>query len=164
MIKPTACLAAAALLVAQAALPLAASAQETEQERDTAVAYCGNLADAAADARYARKLARLKELEAGIEDRLAALEKKRAEYEDWLKKRERFLSIADDGLVAIYSGMRAEAASEQLAAMDEVTAASVIAKVQPRTASAILNEMDPDKAARLATIVAAMSQDERQQS
>lgn len=142
--------------------PTGALAQGLPNE--TAAAYCTNLADAAADARFALKLARLREAESAIEERLAALEAKRAEYEDWLSKREQFLSLAEDGLVAIYSGMRPDAASEQLAEMDEITAAAVLAKVQPRIASAILNEMRAPKAARLATIVAGMSRNEEARS
>ena len=130
---------------------------------DTAAAYCSNLADEANDARFARKLARLKEAEAKIDDRLLALERKRAEYEEWLKRREDFLAMAHESLVAIYSGMRPDAASEQLAAMGEITAAAVIARIEPRTASAILNEMETTKAARLASIMAGMSRTEENQ-
>lgn len=148
-----------ALAIASGLAPPIASAQVAPADiaNDTAAAYCTNLADAASDARYARKLAHLRAVEERIDERLEALEKKRAEYEEWLGKRERFLSLADDGLISIYAGMRAEAASEQLAAMDEVTAAAIIARVQPRIAAGILAEMATDKAARLATIVAGMS-------
>ncbi|MEM9223581.1 MAG: MotE family protein [Pseudomonadota bacterium] len=126
---------------------------------DTAIAYCTNLADEAADARVARQAEKLRQLEQAIEERLGALEEKRAEYQDWLKRREDFLDRAQASLVSIYSGMRPDAASEQLAAMNELTAASIVAKLSPRAASAVLNEMAADKAARLATIIAGLSRE-----
>ena len=45
--------------------------------------------------------------------------------------------------------MRPDAAAQQLAAMDEETAAAVLTKLDPRIASIILNEMDRAQAARL---------------
>ncbi|MEM0908931.1 MAG: MotE family protein [Pseudomonadota bacterium] len=124
---------------------------------DTALAYCTNIADEAADARFAKKAAKLKLMEDQIDSRLAALEKKRAEYQEWLERRERFLEQAQEGLVSIYSTMRPDAASEQLAAMNELTAAAIVAKLAPRAASAVLNEMETEKAARIATIMAGLA-------
>lgn len=123
---------------------------------DTAIAYCTNLADEASDARFARQAAKLEAMEAAVQERLAALEAKRAEYQAWLERRETFLARAQESLVSIYSGMRPDAASEQLAAMEELTAAAIVAKLSPRAASAVLNEMATDKAARLATIMSGM--------
>ena len=130
---------------------------------DTALAYCSNLADAASDARFARKAARLRALEGEVEDRLKALEKKRAEYQEWLDKRQRFLAMAQQNVVSIYTAMRPDAASEQLAAMDDLTAAAIIARLSARSASAVLNEMETEKAARIATIMSGMARgnDER---
>lgn len=139
-------------------LPVAGPASAQELPRDAAATYCTNLADAAADARYARQLAALRAAEDEVRKRLEALEQKRLEYEDWLEKRQVFLALAEDNIVTIYAGMRPEAASEQLAAMDEATAAAIIAKSEPRTAAAILNEMEAEKAARLAIIVAGLSE------
>lgn len=160
-VSPRSRAAGLAALVALATLPALAGPSEVDE---TALAYCSNLADAANDARFARKLARLQAVEESIEGRLAALEEKRAEYENWLERRQQFLDLARESLVTIYSGMRPDAASEQLAAMNELTAAAVIAQVEPRTASAILNEMETQKAARLATIVAGLSQTEEPSS
>lgn len=159
--------AAAALLIAAAsatapvALATAAFAQDATRTDDaTARAYCTNLADEAEDARFARKLARLEEAERQVNTRLEALEAKRKEYEVWLARREKFLTLAQENLVAIYAGMRPDAASAQLAAMNELQAAALIAKVAPRTASAILNEMDATKAARIAAIMTGLSRDD----
>ncbi|ORE95799.1 MotE family protein [Acuticoccus yangtzensis] len=155
--KAGAALFAAAILSCHALPVTAVWAQEPNA---SAAAYCTNLADEAGDARFARKLARLQEAETKVNDSLAALETKRQEYEDWLSRREKFLKLAEDNLVAIYSGMRPDAASAQLAAMPELQAAALIAKVAPRTASSILNEMETKKAARIAAIMAGLSRDD----
>lgn len=122
-----------------------------------AAEYCANIADAATDARFQRQVEALKALEKKIQERVVTLEQKRAEYEDWLQRREKFLKSAEDNLVAIYTQMRPDAASQQLAIMNEFTAAAILAKLPARTASAILNEMDPTKAAQLTNIMAGLS-------
>lgn len=137
---------------ADAAEPAAAPTAAT-----VAAQYCNNIADAAADARFARQAAALAVLERDIEDRLARLEAKRAEYQDWLDRREKFLKTAEEGLIAIYTQMKPDAASAQLSIMDEMTAAAILSKLPPRTASAILNEMDPTKAAQLTNIMAGLA-------
>jgi len=116
-------------------------------------AYCANIADAAADARYALQKEELAKIEKEIEGRLKILEAKRAEYEEWLKRRNEVLQKADETIVSIYSRMRPDAAALQLANMDEEIAAAVIAKLNPRSASAVLNEMEPARAAQLANII-----------
>lgn len=150
---------AIALLAAPAFTPTA-MAQNGEDSTSAAAAYCTNLADEAGDARFALKLARLQEAEEKVNARLQALESKRAEYEDWLTRREKFLKLAEENLVAIYAGMRPDAASAQLAEMNELQAAAVIAKVSPRTAASILNEMEATKAARIAAIMAGLARDD----
>ena len=125
------------------AAPLLDSAQ-SDVER-----YCTAIADAAADAHFAWQAKRLAELQTEIEERIAALEAKRAEYEEWLQRREESLAKAEESVVAIYARMRPDAAAVQLARMDEETAAAVLSKLNSRLASAILNEMDPERAARL---------------
>lgn len=111
--------------------------------------YCANVADAAADARFAWQTQTLSALEKDIEQRIVQLEKKRAEYEEWLRRRNEFLKQADEGLVAIFSRMRPEAAAQQLASLNDEKAAAIIAKLNPRISSAILNEMEPGRAAQL---------------
>ena len=119
--------------------------------------YCNNIVDAAADARFARQAAALSVLERDIEERLVRLEAKRAEYQDWLDRREKFLKTAEEGLIAIYTQMKPDAASAQLSIMQEMTAAAILSKLPPRTASAILNEMAPAKAAQLTNIMAGLA-------
>ncbi len=153
------------LAAVAAATTLAASAARGQDGAappdgiDTALSYCTNLADEASDARFARKAQTLKALEEEVEARLDALEAKRTEYQDWLTRREEFLDRAQESLVSIYSGMRPDAASAQLAVMDEFTAAAIVSKLSPRNASALLNEMETEKAARLAMIMARLGRE-----
>lgn len=138
-----------------------AMAQEKSKDASNAVArvtaessaktsqYCENIADAASDARFAWQKETLAALEKQIEERIKLLEQKRAEYEEWLRRRNEFLAKADESVVAIYSRMRPDAAALQLANMNDEVAAAIIAKLNPRGASAVLNEMEPARAAQL---------------
>jgi flagellar motility protein MotE (MotC chaperone) len=144
----------------QAPAPVAsASASDfaADQTDDSARQYCTNIADAAADARFARQAHALAELEKQIDERIKALEAKRSEYEDWLTRREDFLRKADESVVAIFTQMRPDAASQQMSVMEMGAAAAILAKLNPRIASAILNEMDPAKAAELTTTMAGLA-------
>jgi flagellar motility protein MotE (MotC chaperone) len=111
--------------------------------------FCTNNVVAAGQARVAWEAAKLKELETKLRQRIEELESKRAEYEEWLHKRDEAMKKAEEGVVAIYARMRPDAAAPQLAAMDDVMAAAFLAKLKPSVASAILNEMDPGRAARV---------------
>jgi flagellar motility protein MotE (MotC chaperone) len=115
--------------------------------------YCANIADAAADARFAWQKETLASLEKEIEGRIKVLEQKRAEYEEWLRRRNEFLAKADEAIVEIYSRMRPDAAALQLANMHDEKAAAILAKLNPRNASAVLNEMEPARAAQLTGVL-----------
>lgn len=146
---------------AQSAPPQAQAAPAAPQAAgvrdDQAALYCRNIADAAADARFARQKEALAAMEKEIEARIAALEAKRAEYQDWLQRREAFLKKADESLVAVISQMRPDAAAAQMAAMNEDMAAALLSKLNPRVASAILNEFEPARAARLTSTLVGLS-------
>ncbi|HZP19774.1 MAG TPA: MotE family protein [Bauldia sp.] len=141
--------AAAPATAAPASAPATADSPEAAQ-------YCRNIANAASDARYARQALAIKALEKELDDRIARLEAKRAEYEDWIKRRQEFLDKADGAVVAIYSQMRPDAAAQQIAIMDPEAAAAILAKLNPRTASAILNEMPATTAAILTSVMAGL--------
>jgi flagellar motility protein MotE (MotC chaperone) len=128
---------------------------------DNATLYCRNIANPAADARFARQADALADMQKALDDRIAALEKKRAEYEEWVTRRQDFLKRADDSVVAVYSQMRPDAAAQQIAVMDEEAAAAILSKLAPRTASAILNEMDAAIAAHLTNVMAGLPQDQK---
>lgn len=144
---------------AQSAQPQGAQQASPAQgaRDDQAAQYCRNIADAAADARFARQKEALAAMEKEIEARIAQLEAKRAEYQDWLQRREAFLKKADESLVAVISQMRPDAAAAQMAAMNEDMAAALLSKLNPRVASAILNEFEPARAARLTSTLVGLS-------
>jgi flagellar motility protein MotE (MotC chaperone) len=98
--------------------------------------FCTNITDAALDARVAWQQKELESAEAKLRLRIAELESKRAEYEQWLKLRQDFLKKAEDSVVEIYSGMNPEAAALQIASMADDTAAAVLAKLRVRSAAA----------------------------
>jgi flagellar motility protein MotE (MotC chaperone) len=125
------------------------------RESDTAQ-FCKNITDAALDARVAWQQKELEAAEAKLRQRIAELEAKRSEYEQWLKLRDDFLKKAEESVVEIYSRMNPDAAALQIASMTDDTAAAVLAKLRVRNASAILNEMEPGRAAHLADTLAGM--------
>lgn len=136
---------------------LAAAAAEptTEIQR-----FCSNIADAARDRRYALQARELETLQADIDKRMAALEEKRAEYEEWLKRRNDFMADAEDGVVKIYARMRPDAAAERLAEVDAELAAAILMKLDSRQAGVILNEMERKAAASLTGIMASAARKE----
>ena len=124
--------------------------------------YCANVAPVAAEARIAWETRRLNELDAQIKQRIADLEKTEAETRDWVSKRETLMNLASDDVVAIYSKMDPEAAAAQLAIVDEPIAVSILHKLKVGAASAILNQMEAARAARLTgLILAAASPDKK---
>jgi len=121
--------------------------------------YCAGILDGAADTRFAMQRAELVKLQHSIDDRLDQIEKKRAELEAWLKRREAFLAMVQGNLSVIYGKMKPASAAEQLAKIDEMTAAAILLKLDPRAASSILTEMDPAQAAQLARLFVAAGRD-----
>ncbi len=115
--------------------------------------YCANIANPAADARFAWQKKMLADMEQEIVKRIAVLEEKTAEYQKWLARRDEFSKKANETVLRIYARMRPDAAAVQLAALDEETAAAVLTKLEPRTASLILNDMESNQAVRLTAII-----------
>ena len=119
--------------------------------------FCSNIRDDAQEQRYALKMQELNELRAAVEERIVALESKRAEFEAWQKKRDQFAQLADESLVEIYSKMRPDAAAGRLEILEPVLAAAIVLKLPRRRASVILNEMTASKAASITEVIAASS-------
>jgi flagellar motility protein MotE (MotC chaperone) len=132
-----------------------AAAEQSEIQR-----FCSNIADAARDRRYALQARELQRLQSDIDRRIEALEAKRAEYEDWLKRREEFLARAEENVVQIYSRMRPDAAAERLAEVRAELAAAILMKLDPRQAGVILNEMERKAAATVTGIMASAARKE----
>ena len=118
--------------------------------------FCSNVADPATDARLAWQLKELEKAESLLRERIAEVEAKRAEYEKWMALRDDFLKKAEASVVEIYSRMKPEAAATQIAGMADETAAAVLAKLSPRSSSAIFNEMETARAAHLADLLGGM--------
>ncbi|MGO9361720.1 MAG: MotE family protein [Xanthobacteraceae bacterium] len=123
--------------------------------------YCASVSPSIAEARIAWQTKRLAELDAQVRQRIADLEKVEASAREWIDKRDALMKAAQDDVVAIYSKMDPEAASRQIAALDDPMAAAILGKLKPNAAGAILGEMDPDRASRLASLISAMNPAEK---
>ena len=140
----------ASVLLALAGTPAAhAQTAETDARR-----YCANIAKAASDARFAWQTERLNALEARIKARAAELDAKTASLREWAAKREALEKKAADKLVGIYAKMRPETAATQISLLDDDMAAAVLGQLNPRQASAIFNEIVPERAGKLAALIA----------
>ncbi|WP_440642203.1 MotE family protein [Bradyrhizobium sp. PUT101] len=139
-----------------AAPPKPAPPQAAPAPDNEIALFCSNVADPAVDARLAWQLKELEKAETLLRERIAEVEAKRAEYEKWMALRDDFLKKAEASVVEIYSRMKPEAAATQIAGMTDETAAAVLAKLSPRSSSAIFNEMDTARAAHLADLLGGM--------
>lgn len=128
----------------EAAKPAEPAGAATEAKQ-----FCANNLAIAGDARIAWQTSKLLDLEAQIKQRLADLEARKAQLVEWLQKHDEVMKKATDDVIAIYMHMKPDAAASQLAVMDDATAAALIAKLPPRLAGPILNEMEPPRAAQL---------------
>ncbi|MCA1971051.1 MAG: MotE family protein [Rhizobium sp.] len=148
-----------ALVAGMALLPLASgSAQEQKPALDMASQaeiqqFCTSIADPARDQRYLLQKQELEKLQADVDQRIAVLEQRRAEYEDWLTQRNAFMKQAEGNLVEIYKKMKADAAAPQLQEVNPLLAAAIIMKLPARQSSLILSEMEAEKAAMVAAIM-----------
>ena len=122
--------------------------------------FCSNIADAARDQRYAIQAKELERLKGEIDERMKALEAKRLDYEQWLKRRDDFLAKIEDNVVKIYAKMKPDAAAERLAEVKIELAAGILMKLDPRQASTILNEMNSKAAATITGVMASASRKE----
>lgn len=146
----------ASAVVALSVAVASASAVAKEPERPGSLAehYCQAVRDATGEARHAYQAAQLAALERSLEERIGRIDTRIAELKALLARQEEIAGRATAQLVDIYRDMRAEAASDQLAHMDEATAAAILGKLASRAASAILSDMPGEKAARLTSIMA----------
>jgi flagellar motility protein MotE (MotC chaperone) len=133
--------------------PTRTPAREPERALSVPDQYCRAVLEPAREARYAHQTAELQALSRALDDRMAKIEGRIAELKEWVARREDFASRTSEQLVTIYAGMRPDAASEQLAKIEESTAAAILSKLAPRVASQILNDMPAERAARLAMIL-----------
>jgi flagellar motility protein MotE (MotC chaperone) len=123
--------------------------------------FCANAAPSIAEARIAWETKQLSELDAQVKQRLADLEKAEASVKEWVAKRDTSLKAANDDLVAIYAKMQPETAATQIAAMDDQMAAAILGKLKPGAAGAILNEMEAERASKLAVVLSGTTSGEK---
>jgi flagellar motility protein MotE (MotC chaperone) len=144
--------AAVLMLVGQVGAQQPAGVTESSTS-DEIQKFCTNIADAARDQRYLLQKEELEKLQAGVDDRIKALEERTTEYQDWLKRRNDFLARAQAGLVEIFRTMKPDAAAPQLSEMRMEIAAAIIMQLPPRQSALFLSEMDPQKAGMISTII-----------
>jgi flagellar motility protein MotE (MotC chaperone) len=150
-----------AALIAGPAVAQNGRAPEKEKQKVTAEKaadseasrFCANAAPSIVEARIAWQTKRLSDLDAQVKQRLADLEKAEASVKEWVAKRDARLKAASDDLVAIYSRMQPETAAQQIGAMDDPMAAAILGKLKPSAAGAILDEMEAERASRLAAFL-----------
>ena len=146
----------------QAPKAKAATAPTTDKAVDPdAARYCASAAPSIVEARIAWQTKRLAELDGQIVQRIADLEKAEAAARDWIARRDDMMKAARDAVVAIYARMEPESAAQEIAALDDRTAAAILAKLKPGVAGAILGAMDADRASRLASLIAAANPEEK---
>jgi Uncharacterized conserved protein len=158
---PAGCLLASGLFLGSAWMTLAQQATAPASQpsvldsatQEEIQKFCGSIIEPARDQRYLMQKQELEKLQSDIDSRIAVLEERKAEYEDWLKRRNDFMKQAEGKLVEIYRKMPADAAAPQLQETDAILAAAIIMKLPPRQSSLILAEMEPDKAAIVASIM-----------
>jgi flagellar motility protein MotE (MotC chaperone) len=119
----------------------------------TASDYCKALSDVAGEARLKWQADQLEKLGASVREATAELEAKRAELELWIKRRDEFVNKATASLTEIFKLMKPDAAAAQLDEVDDVTAAAILLKLQPRVSSRIFNELPSKRAARLVAVM-----------
>lgn len=147
------------LVAGMALLPLASGSAQEQKPAPNAASqaeiqqFCTSIADPARDQRYLLQKQELEKLQADVDKRIAVLEQRRAEYEDWLTRRNAFMKQAEGNLVEIYKKMKPDAAAPQLEEIDPLLAAAVIMKLPARQSSLILSEMEAQKAAMVAAIM-----------
>ena len=141
---------------AQKSKTIADKLPETDSSR-----YCANVAPSIAEARIAWQTKRLSDLDAQVKQRIADLEKAEASAREWVAKREALLKSASDDLVAIYAKMQPESAARQISALDDRTASAILGKLKPSVAGAILDEMEAERASKLAATLAGANAEEK---
>ena len=115
--------------------------------------YCYNIADQARDARYLRQKRKIEQMERRLVELTERLERKRAEFEAWVKKREAITRRVTASMLKVYEKMEPDAAAQQIRHMEYAVAVALLTGMKPEKASAILMEMDPKIAGRLVNVI-----------
>lgn len=111
--------------------------------------YCKVVLNQAAVAKIAGEKQKVKGMQTEVDKRIGELEKAITEHKDWLRKRQEFLDKAQEVVVKLYAGMPAEAAAQRLSAVTEDMAAAILSKLNAKSGSSILADIEPQRAARI---------------
>jgi flagellar motility protein MotE (MotC chaperone) len=130
-----------------AQVPAGATVDEIQQ-------YCASVVDPARDRRYLLQKQDLEKLQAGVDERLKVLDKHKAEYEDWLQRRNDFMNKAEANLVEIYKSMKPNVAAERLAVVDVNISAAILMKLSAKQTGLIMGQMDAATAGKLTALIA----------
>lgn len=117
--------------------------------------FCKANAPSVESSRIALQMRELKRLEGEIDEKTKILSARTADLKRAEMERARANAGATEWIVSIYATMKADAAAQQLAALPEQEATTILMRLPERNAAAILNEMSPDKAARIVGGIAA---------
>ena len=115
--------------------------------------YCESFHDVAAEARFGWQVSKLKELQDDVSKATDKLESERQELQQWVERRDQFITRANDRLTAIYQKMKPDVAAGHISALDDETASALLLKLQPRVTSLIFNEMTAARAAQLVSLI-----------
>lgn len=143
--------------IIQRSLLDAAVGSETNIKNVEEQQSCINVANAMAFARLEIQQKTLSELEQRVQQKTSELQSKRLQFQETVDRYDSIVRNVDQILIDIYSKMKPELAALQLANLDDDSAAGLLLKLKPKSAGAILGEMDAFHAALLAKKIAEFS-------
>lgn len=114
--------------------------------------FCKSIASDAAEARVSWQNTLLEETRRQLSAKIVELKAEREAYLSQLDRYKSFLSSIESNVIEMYTKMRPEAAAQQLSLLDNNTAVAIMLRLKPRSASAILNEMEAARASELASL------------
>jgi flagellar motility protein MotE (MotC chaperone) len=137
---------------------LAAAPSGRPESEAAAIEFCRNIAPIAGEARAAFLQQTIAAQERELVRKTAELEERITEHKQWIARRQEVMDQAGSALVRMFARMRPDAAAQQVSIMDEAVAAALLMKLETKSSSALLSEMPPARAARLAAIIAAAAE------
>ncbi len=116
--------------------------------------YCLALKSGAENARLEWQRRDLEKVKTLVQQQTNELKKKISELEMWFGRRQAIAMDYEKQLMHIYKQMQPDNAANQLGSMKVSIAKRILLMLGPGNASAILDEMDPTKAAALTSLIA----------
>mgnify|MGYP001820384854 CR=1 FL=1 len=117
--------------------------------------YCVGLKDVVENARLEWQRRDLEKVKALVDEQTTELKKKISELEKWYNRRQAIAKDFEKRLKQIYKNMQPDNAANQMGSMKASVAKQILLQLTPAEAGAILDEMEPEKAAALASLIAA---------